>query len=306
MKKIIALMLIISILLVGCMPGNKGKNVDQKSSATKKTDTKEDNKIVDAKGKKVIAGTAAVAEYLDALNEKFVGVAEQNTVPAKYKDVPRIGLPMKVNAEVISGLKADLFIGDIVLRDATEKVLSAIKVDSVYLDNNSYDSVFESINRLGKMFGKEKEAKAIVEKLRARETEILKKAEPLKGKKAIVLFGTGESYLLATENSFIGNLLEKAGVENLAKGVSKTPSPYVKFSLEEIIAKNPDYILTLSHGRKEQAKKMFVKEMKKDIWKDTKAVKEGKVLPLDDNDYPVTGTIHVVEILENLINLLNK
>lgn len=256
--------------------------------------------------KSIIAGSASVAEYLAKLQIPVAGVTDQDSIPEVYKDAKRIGLPRKLNLEIISSLNPDLFVGDKTLEEVNTKDLGNFEVEKLYLTNSSFEAVFNSIEELGAKFGREELAKKTIEEIKSKESEVLSGIDSIKDKKVVVLFGTGESYKLATENSFIGSLLEKLGVKNLAKGMAKGPRPYVDFSLENIVAENPDYILTLSHGNKEQAKKMFEAEMEKELWKSTTASKEGNVISLNDKDFPVTGNIHIMETLEELKELLVK
>ena len=74
----------------------------------------------------------------------------------------------------------------------------------------------------------------------------------------------------------------------------------------EFLEQNPDYVLTLSHGHKEQASKVFDEEFKKDIWQQTNAVKNRKTYALDDKKFPVTGNINVAETTKALKDLLIK
>ena len=253
---------------------------------------------------KVVAGTGSIAEYLAAFEIPLVGVTEQDSIPEMYKDATRVGQPRKLNVEILMSLEPDLFIGDKALLEVNDKDLAGIELNKLYLDNSSYDGVFASIKMIGETFTMNEQADKIVKDLKSKESSVLKGIDDLKGKKVVVLFGTGESYMLATKHSYIGSLLEKLGVENVANSITEQPRPYVQFSLETVVAENPDYILTLAHGNKEQAAQAFAAEMEKELWKQTPAVQNKQTYPLDDKEFPVTGNIHIMETLENLKNLL--
>lgn len=253
---------------------------------------------------RVIAGTSSVAEYLAEFEIPVVGVTDQDGIPTMYNDSERVGQPRQLNMEKVVSLEPDLFIGDQALAELSQQAMADQSIETVYLNNSSYEGILTSIEQIGKIFHKEDQAKEIVADLQKQERDALSGIEKLKGKKLAVLFGTGESYKLATKNSYLGSLLEKLGVDNVADKITQAPRPYVDFSLETVVAENPDYILTLAHGHKEQAAQAFKAEMQKELWQQTTAVQENHTYALDDKTYPVTGNIHVIDTLANLKNLL--
>lgn len=254
----------------------------------------------------IIAGSTTVAEYLDALGVDIVGVSSQDNTPKRYMDVTKVGAPRKLDYETIVSLNPDLFIGDKLLEDLSVEDLKNQNIETLYLSNSNIDEIKENINTLAELFGKQNEAKRIITNIDNKVESAVSNAKDLKEKKVVVLFGTGEDYLLATKTSFIGGLLEELKLDNIANYISKDPRSYVPFSLEKVIEQNPDYILTLSHGHKELMEQAFKEELAKDLWKSTNAVINGKVYALDDQKFPVTGNIHIGDILMNLKDLLEN
>ncbi|MFL8951807.1 ABC transporter substrate-binding protein [Helcococcus kunzii] len=319
MKKIIySLMLVLVLMLTAC--GQKKENTKTDTNETKKESVKEESKIdvnvTEAKetkneddvktfsDKKIVAGSKTVAEYLSLFNQKLVGIAKQKHLPEIYKDVTQVGSPRKLNLEIIISLKPDLVVANETSKKDIEKTLSAQKIETFYLDGSNYNSVFENIKLVGEKLGQKEKSETIIKDLKSKEKELIEKAAPLKGKKVAMLFGTGDNFQLMTENTYIGDLLKFIGVENIAKDSTGENNKYLPYSLENIVSANPDYILTLAHGNREQAEKIFASEFEKDLWKNLTAIKENRLIHLDDDKYPVTGNIHVMETLEGLINLL--
>ncbi|MEJ4463770.1 ABC transporter substrate-binding protein [Enterococcus faecium] len=256
--------------------------------------------------KNIVAGTSTAAEYLSAFNVSLKGVSDQENIPSEYSNVERIGSPRKVNMEKIMSIDPDLFVGDIASPINVQEQIKKQGIKALWLDNSSYENVLISIEKLGKVLNQKDRADKLIKEIKLSEENALKGIDDLKGRKVALLFGTGESYMLATEKSYLGSLLSKLGVQNVASEVSKSSSSYVKFSLESIVSQNPDYILTLAHGHKEQAAKAFEEEFKKDLWQTTNAIKQGNVYALDDKIFPVTGNIRVAETTESLKWLLLK
>lgn len=301
MKKavILILSLLMIIIVAGCSSQGKVTKESTNNGETNKTSSQ-----VESKYKSVVAGTSTAAEYLEVFDIPLKGVSQQDNIPEKYKDVERIGAPRNLNMEKIVSLHSDLFIGDNSLKDLSQSQMNKQGIKTLYLDNSNYESILDSVKEIGKMFDKKEKADEIIKKIEKDEATALKGSKALKGKKVAILFGTGESYMLATKTSYLGSLLDKLGVKNVAD--IKSSRPYIQFSLENIIEQNPDYVLTLSHGHKEQASKVFDEELKKDIWQQTNAVKNGKTYALDDKKFPVTGNINVAETTKALKDLLIK
>lgn len=320
-KKLVTIILALSFILSACGQKYNVSSNESQSETVKKTiietskETSEELQVeskLESEGatpsqdseKRIIAASKTVAEYLSIFDQEIVGKAKQKNMPEMYEGVPEVGSPRKLNLEVIASLNPDLVVANESSKKDIDTTLKAQNIDTFYLDSSSYESIFENIKLVGEKLGKSEKANEIVEDLKNKEADLLKKAEPLRGKTVALLFGTGDNFQLMTENTYIGNLLKLIGVENIAKDSTGENNKYLPYSLENIISENPDYILTLAHGNKEQAESIFSSEFEKDLWKEMNAVKEGRLIHLDDQVYPVTGNIHVMETLDSLIDTL--
>lgn len=307
MKKIFyGILVLVLLTLTACGQKNTEINSNQEINSSNSIESIDEinSQNENYSDKRVIAASKTVAEYLSLFNQKLVGIAKQENLPDVYKDVEKVGSPRKLNLELMISLKPDLVIANETSRKDIEESLSSQNIETFFIDSSSYDSVFENIELVGEKLGQSEKSKDIVKDLKSNEKILLDMASPLKGKKVAILFGTGENFQLMTENTYIGDLLKLLGLDNIAEDDSGENSKYLPYSLENIVSSNPDYILTLAHGNKEQAEKIFAEEFNKDLWENVDAVKNNRLIHLDDEKYPVTGNIHVMETLEGLINLL--
>ncbi len=71
-------------------------------------------------------------------------------------------------------------------------------------------------------------------------------------KDVLLVFAAPGSMMIATPSSYIGNLVDKVGANNIVKDDKK---PFVSYSNEEIVKLNPEMVLVMTHGMPEQAKK---------------------------------------------------
>lgn len=78
--------------------------------------------------------------------------------------------------------------------------------------------------------------------------------------KVLILMGLPGSYIVATENSYVGSLVEMAGGQNVYAG---TDEEFLSANTEDIKTKEPDVILRASHAMPEQVQQMFADEFEK-------------------------------------------
>ena len=64
--------------------------------------------------------------------------------------------------------------------------------------------------------------------------------------------GVPGSYLVATDKSYIGDLVKIAGGENVIKDTSKQ---YISSNTENLVNVDPDIILRLPHGMPDEVKR---------------------------------------------------
>ncbi|TBW88444.1 heme ABC transporter substrate-binding protein IsdE, partial [Staphylococcus hominis] len=129
----------------------------------------------------------------------------------------------------------------------------------------SLDGMEKSITQLGHQFNRESKAKALNQHINSVKKDIQDKAaKQKKHPKVLILMGVPGSYLVATDKSYIGDLVKIAGGENVIKDTSKQ---YISSNTENLVNVDPDIILRLPHGMPDEVKKMFQKEFKQnDIW----------------------------------------
>ncbi|QZY55867.1 heme ABC transporter substrate-binding protein IsdE [Crassaminicella profunda] len=297
MKRWIAFMLVMMICTISVGCGAKGDELKEKNIDTKNEETR------------IVAGSVAVAEMLLALDIPMVGrPSTQYGINDKIKDLPEIGLPINPDLEKIRSLRPDIFITSGAIREIIGSNFEQNGIHTTYADLSSYDAVKETIKKLGKDFGKEENAKKIIEGFEKKEKEILKDVDGNKKLKVMILFGAPGHFMLATEESFAGSLIDKLGAENITSQVkSKYKGPYLPFSLEVALKENPDIIFRMYHGYIEEARKQVQEEFRiNPQWKNFKAIKENKVYDLDPEYFGVTGDMGATESLEKMKDYLYK
>lgn len=251
---------------------------------------------------RIVPTTVALTQTLDALNLDIAGKPDSyKTLPKRYDKVPKVGQPMTPDMEKVQAVHPTHILGVSTIKDETEPKFKMIKAKSIFYDYDSLKGMKTSISQMGKEFNREAEASKLNQKLTTAEEQIRQKAAKQKHPKVLILMGVPGSYLVATNRSYIGNLVEIAGGENVIKEESKQ---YLASNTEYLYDVDPDIILRLPHGMPEEVKKMFDKEFKEnDIWKHFKAVKTGRVYDLEEQPFGITANIDADQAMKELYNI---
>lgn len=252
---------------------------------------------------RIVATSAAVAQICEALDLDLVGVPETTTdsVPERYADVTTIGLPMSVDMEILASLEPDYVLSPTTLEEDLSSQYEAAGLNGYFLDLTSIEGLYESIDWMAEEFGKTAEA----EQLHAEYGEFMADFETKVGDaeapNVLILMGVPGSYLVATENSYVGNLVELVGGVNIYAG---TDDQFLNANTEDMLAQDPDVILRSAHGLPEVVTEMFAEEFaENDIWSHFTAVQEGRVYDLPYDEFGMSAKLNYIDALEYLVPL---
>lgn len=252
---------------------------------------------------RIIPTTVALTMTLDKLDLPIVGKpTSYKTLPKRYKDVPEVGQPMQPSVEAVKKLKPTHVLSVTTIKDEMQPFYKQLNMKSYFYDYDSLSGMEHSITQLGKEFKREKQAAKLNQHLNDVKNEIEHKAaKQKKHPKVLILMGVPGSYLVATDKSYIGDLVKIAGGQNVIKVKDRQ---YISSNTENLLHVDPDIILRLPHGMPEEVKKMFKKEFREnDIWKHFKAVKNNQVYDLEEIPFGITANVDADEAMEKLYNL---
>lgn len=297
-KNLLSMVMVAGMMLVGCQ--NDGQDVDQSTENPQPDQAVQEETLVEEV--KVVSATVSATNVLAKLDAEVVGVpTTTQTLPAQYADLPEVGQAMSPDLEIVASLEPDLFIMDSNFQASVEESLSQYGLNTFFFETGSYSDFVNSIKQLGVEINREDEAKKLVNEIEASVTKALEK----KGDQSptvAVIFGAGENFMLATDTSYLGDLVKTLGATNITSKLDgDMSSGYVQFSLEQILAQNPDYVLRFAHGNIEQTKKMFDEAFDaNDAYQELDAVKSGKVYDLDPSVFNVSANLEITTAIETL------
>ncbi|WP_340084731.1 heme ABC transporter substrate-binding protein IsdE [Siminovitchia sp. FSL H7-0308] len=272
-----------------------GCSSQQKKEATEEKESQDKDRIVST--------TVAVTEIMDALEIDLVGIpTSYKKLPQRYDGVTEVGNPMSPDMELIMSLDPTEVMSVTTLKYDLVSHFEELGVPVTFVNLESIDHMLSEIRKIGEKYDRKEQAEAIVEKFHAKASEIEKRVKGKKSPTVLILMGVPGSYLVATEKSYIGDLVKRSGGINVVQGEDVE---YLASNTEYLHQSNPDIILRAAHGMPEEVVEMFDKEFKEnDIWKHFDAVKNGRVYDLEETLFGTTGNLAVTEALEELQPML--
>lgn len=205
------------------------------------------------------------------LGDSVVGVTDFDNYPEEAADIEKIG-GMEFNVEKIVGMKPDLVLAHESTAVSAKAGLDQIRDSGipVYVvrDASSFDKVYTTIENIGKLVGKNEEAEKVVSDMKDGIDSIKEKTASVKEKKSVYVEVSGEPEIYSTgKNTFVDEMLATINADN----VMGDQEGWIKVSEEDVLAKNPDVIIT-TYG--EQAVQQV---LDRSAWKDVQALKDKEV-----------------------------
>lgn len=251
-----------------------------------------------------IAATSMATVYImEKLNIDLVAVPDSDIdkMPERYKDVPKVGMAMTPDIEKLKQLNPDYVFSPVSLISDLLPKYKAANLDYGFLNLSNIDGMYKSIEDLGNLLDRKKEAKELIDDYKTFIEDYKEKHRDKKAPKVLVLMGLPGSYVVATENSYAGSLIKLAGAENVYEG---TDQQFITINTEDMLKKDPDMILRTAHALPDDVMAMFKKDFaENDIWKHFRAVKENKVYDLDYKKFGMSAKFNYKEALNDLDEL---
>ena len=290
LKKILSLVLagVMALCVTGC--------VNQHPEET--TSTNESREV------RLVATSPAVVQICNRLDLDLVGICQSTSdLPERYDGVTTVGMSMNPDLEIIKSLDPDYILSPATLQNDLQPKYASIGVSSLFLNLKSVEGMYASIEGLGEKFGREEEAAVMLEEFDSFMTEFAEKNAGKESPKVLVLMGLPGSYIIATDNSYVGSLVKLAGGTNVYG--DGDGQEFLFANTEDMKTKEPDVILRAAHGLPDEARKMFAEEFStNDIWQHFKAVQEGRVYDLDSNLFNMSANFSYEEALKALQPML--
>lgn len=246
---------------------------------------------------RVVATTYAVVQIADRLKLPLVGVPNtENKLPARYKDVTKVGSPMNPSAEKIASVKPTVVYSVTTLKDQFGKSFKQQHIKPYFLNLQSVSDLRQVVTKMGNHYDRKSAAQAANRQIDHAILKARKRANGQKKPRVLVLMGLpGAGYMIATNRSYVGNLVQLAGGKNV---FASKEQEYIQPSDEAIEKTRPQVILRLEHAMPQMVTEQFNSEFKsQSFWHQTPAVKSKRVYDLQEPDFDATANMHVAKAL---------
>lgn len=296
---VVASLSLLAMSVMGCVSDNKKDD----NTSTEVQSENEGNNASERQKDTVVASSVAVVQILDALGVEMVGVPTSSyELPESVKEAKRIGNPMSPDMEVIASLEPTVVVSVDTLSEDLNEQFKSIGAESFFVDLSSYNGLKESIVKIGERFGVKESAESIVKDFEAKEEKISKLSENKEGPSVLIIFGASGSFMVASENTYVGDLLKQVGGDNIIKD---SPAAFSPVDMEYLANENPEYILFMAHANPEESLKAFEKEFETNVaWQSFDAVKNNKVIALETGYFGMSANLFAADAMEKLANIL--
>lgn len=238
--------------------------------------------------------------------DNVVGVTIFSDFPPETSNLPKVGGWVNPNYEAIVALKPDLVV---LMKDQNtifgQKIRNLGLKTLVTDSNNSVEDILDTITLMGKLLGKETEAKKLTASMQSSLDEIKERSEGLPKKSLLLVVGrnpgTMEDIYVIGRDNYINELIELAGGENVVQNKRLS----IKISKEAILTYDPDVIIEINHEQVDKEKEIL------ETWstlKESRAVKNGQVyiLPSTVLLHPSQTIVEGTRVLADILHPESK
>ena len=245
--------------------------------------------------KRIVSLAPNITEILFNLgmDEEIVGVSIHCNFPEKAKTKVRVGSYIGLDFERIVSLKPDLVIatGAGNTRDMVDR-LERLGFPTYVLFPKNLEGIFLSIDHVGQVVDRKKEALRIIQDMKRRRERVIKIVHGLPRPKVFLQIGDAPIVTVG-KGSFGDDLIRLAGGENVAGDEKKM---YPRFGMEEILKRAPEVILISSMNPRGDYQRV-VQEWTR--WGTLPAVKKGRI-HLIDSDWVDRPSPRIIDGLEEM------
>lgn len=251
----------------------------------------------------IVSTSVAICEILDEFGfENVIGVPETSgTLHERYREVATVGAPMNPDMEIIKSLNPTLVLSPQTLEASLAESYRAAGITSAFLDLSSVEGMYAAITSLGTYLGYEEAAKKLNDEYAAYMQNYQSGVTEEQDILLLMAFPDG-FYLVATENSYVGNLVKLAGGKNVyGADYQGDENGFVNINPEDIVQKEVDRILVFAHYVEEDAFRYMESEFESNVsWQYFDAVKEHRIAYLPSEYFGMSATLSWTESLEYL------
>lgn len=249
---------------------------------------------------RVVSLAPSITEIVFALGEgqRLKGVTQHCDFPEEARSLPRVGSYVHLDLERIVSLEPDLCIAtrDGNPREVVDR-LEAMGIPVYVVNPGNLDSIVDACVEIGDLLNAGPKARAIANDMRTRIDRVRSRVAGTRNHPEVFMQVGFVPIVSAGSNTYIDELITTAGGKNLAGG----PTPYPRFSREQVLALQPEVIVITPMTKGEEPARAVAE------WKQygsLPAVKNNRIYIVESNIFD-RPTPRMVEALETLARMIH-
>ena len=210
-----------------------------------------------------------------------------------------VGVIHSPNIEKILELKPDLVVGvNVPFHNSLIPILADANIPLYVRALDTYEEVVETLAFYGQLTNQPKKAQEQIDAVKGKYQQALTLATGKQAPKNLIIWGSTESFNMATSQSFVGDLVKRLGGNNIADHAEGGKGSYVPLSMEYVAKENPEVIFLVTHSSDEKVAQKFQNELAKHpAWQGMRAVKNQRVHILPYELFAVNPGTQVAEAM---------
>lgn len=240
----------------------------------------------------------------DTIVGKPTSEALSDEVKEGTKNIKQIGVIHNPSVETILKLQPDLVIGiNVPFHQQLIPTLEKANIPVLIKSLDTYEDVISTLGFYGELTGEEEIAQAKIKEIEADYENAIARAENKTAPRSLIIWGTTDSFSMATSKSFTGDLLKRLGGNNIADNVDSVAkdSGYIPLGMEYIATQDPEAIFVVTHGDMDAVKNSIDENLGQNpLWQDISAVKNNRVYVLPYQLFAVNPGTNIAKAINIL------
>jgi len=254
---------------------------------------------------RVVALLPFAADQLLALDVRPVAVpALRGEPPSAWDGIERVAMDHSAgpNLEQLIAARPDIIVTSSVYAQFVPAMERATGARVEIMDIDSVASVARHLERLGELVDRPDRAAARAHELLSDLPDRQAEADPVR---VLAVFGTPHAFYAVLPDSYLGDLVERAGGELVTRGLDDHPiyRGLAPLSMETVMHHDPEQLIVIFHGPEETARAMLERDP---LWSGLSAVRSGGVAYLADDLYAMRPGSELDRAMAEIEGIINE
>ena len=312
MKKSVSVILCIVLLVIGGGLLFRNHAINDVQHERRVVDSLDRVVMIPERPKRIVMLNASNLELFyavggaDLIVGKPTSQALSDEIQLATQNAAEIGVIHSPDIEKILELKPDLVVGvNVPFHHSLIPILEAANIPLLVKSLDTYEEVIDTLAFYGELIGQETRATEQIASVKSKYEAALALSQGKVAPSNLMIWGSAESFSMATGQSFVGDLVNRLGGNNIADALGKDAGSFVPVCMEYIAKTNPEVIFLITHSSDEKVNQKFRQELNQHpAWQGIRAVQNNRVYTLPYQLFAVNPGTRVAEAMEILANRL--